>query len=47
MRCVRAGDIESARMPHDETLAIIGWLDELRRQVGVRYPFESADDARA
>ena len=47
MRCVRAGDIESARMPHDETLAIIGWLDELRRQVGVRYPFESADGVRA
>lgn len=43
IRCVRAGEIESARMPHAETLAIVGWLDELRRQVGVRYPFEAAD----
>jgi len=41
MRCVRGGLTESARMPHRETLAIVGWLDELRRQVGVRYPFES------
>jgi predicted dehydrogenase len=40
MRCVRAGLMESARMPHDETLAIVDWLDELRRQLGVRYPFE-------
>jgi|APLow6443716910_1056828.scaffolds.fasta_scaffold40230_2 predicted dehydrogenase len=42
MSCVRAGLTQSARMPHDETLAIVGWLDELRRQLGVRYPFESA-----
>jgi predicted dehydrogenase len=47
IRCVRAGAVESAQMPHGETLAIIGWLDELRRQVGVRYPFESAVDALA
>jgi predicted dehydrogenase len=40
MRCVRAGLTESPRMPHAETLAIIGCLDELRRQLGVRYPFE-------
>lgn len=40
MRCVRARQFESSRMPHAETLAIVGWLDEMRRQVGVRYPFE-------
>ena len=40
IRCVRAGLTESPRMPHAETLAIIGWLDELRRQLGVVYPFE-------
>jgi predicted dehydrogenase len=47
MRCVRAGLTESARMPHDETLAIVGWLDELRRQIGVRYPFEFVSDDHA
>lgn len=47
MRCVRAGLTESARMPHDETLAIVGWLDELRRQIGVRYPFEPASESAA
>lgn len=45
IRCVRAGLTESAGMPHDETLAIVGWLDELRRQLGVRYPFESVGAA--
>jgi predicted dehydrogenase len=40
MRCVRAGCTESPRMPHAETLAIVGCLDEMRRQLGVRYPFE-------
>ena len=47
IRCVRAGLTESARMPQDETLAIVGWLDELRRQLGVRYPFESVSAAAA
>ena len=40
MRCVRAGQIESACMPHAETLALADWMDGIRRQVGVRYPFE-------
>lgn len=40
MRCVRAGLIESPRMPQSETLANLALLDELRRQLGVRYPFE-------
>ena len=40
MRCIRAGLIESPQMPHSETLAIISWLDEFRRQLGVSYPFE-------
>lgn len=40
IRCVRAGLLESPRMPHAETLAIVGCLDDLRRQLGVRYPFE-------
>ncbi len=40
MRCVRAGLVQSPRMPHAESLALLGWMDELRRQMGVRYPFE-------
>ncbi len=40
MRCVRSGLIESPQMPHAESLAIVACLDELRRAVGVRYPFE-------
>ncbi len=38
--CVRAGLIESPVVPHAETLATLAWMDEIRRQVGVRYPFE-------
>jgi predicted dehydrogenase len=40
MRCVRGGWTESPRMPHSATLANLGVLDEFRRQLGVRYPFE-------
>ncbi len=39
-RCIRAGLVESPSMPHAETLATLAWTDEIRRQVGVRYPFE-------
>jgi len=38
--CIRAGQLESPRMPHDETLATLACADEIRRQLGVRYPFE-------
>ena len=40
MRCVRAGLTESPRMPHAETLALVRWMDIIRAQVGVHYPFE-------
>lgn len=36
-RCWLAGLIESPAMPHDETLALMGVMDEIRRQVGVSY----------
>lgn len=39
-RCIGAGLVESATMPHQETLATLRWMDEIRRQIGVRYPFE-------
>ncbi|MGM9482068.1 Gfo/Idh/MocA family protein [Roseateles sp. NT4] len=28
--CVRAGRVESPRMPHAETLALLGWMDAIR-----------------
>lgn len=40
MRCVRAGRVQSPAMPHAETLALLDWMDRLRAQLGVRYPFE-------
>jgi predicted dehydrogenase len=36
-RCLRAGELESPLVPLDETLAILEVLDEVRRQIGVRY----------
>lgn len=47
MRCVRAGLLQSPQMPHAETLALVAWMDELRRQVGVRYPFETTKESTA
>ena len=40
MRCVRAGAIESALMPHADTLATLETMDEIRQQIGLRYPCE-------
>lgn len=40
MRCIRLGKIESDIMPHDETLAIMRTMDQVRAQWGLRYPME-------
>jgi predicted dehydrogenase len=40
-RCLRAGLIESPLMPHAETLAIMGTLDAIRAQIGLRYPADA------
>lgn len=42
IQCVRAGLHESPRMSHSETLTTLGWMDDIRARLGVRYPFESA-----
>lgn len=39
-RCIEAGLIESPMMPHEETIAIMQQMDELRAQWGVRYPYD-------
>lgn len=36
-RCVRAGLTESPVLPLDETIAVMETLDEVRRQIGLRY----------
>jgi predicted dehydrogenase len=41
-RCWHAGLIESPGMTHAETLALVGVMDDIRAQVGLRY---EADDA--
>lgn len=38
--CIRAGLLESPLMPHAESLATLAWMDEIRRRLGLRYPFE-------
>ena len=42
-RCLDSGFAESPWMPLDETIAIMDTLDEVRRQIGLRYPAESSD----
>lgn len=39
-RCIARGDLESSTMPHAETLRVMALMDEIRRQLGVRYPGE-------
>ena len=41
-RCVLAGFRESPLVPHEQTLRLIRQMDDLRRQIGVRY---AADEA--
>lgn len=39
-RCLDRGATESARMPLDLSLTVMGWMDDLRHQIGVAYPHE-------
>ncbi|HEX7641565.1 MAG TPA: Gfo/Idh/MocA family oxidoreductase [Burkholderiaceae bacterium] len=43
-RCLRSDMTESPLMTLDETLDLMGWLDELRAQCGVRYPYDDEND---
>ena len=39
-RCLGTGECESAVMPLDESLALMRILDEVRAQIGLKYPME-------
>lgn len=39
-RCLREGLVESALVPHEDTVAIMTVLESIRRELGVRYPQE-------
>jgi predicted dehydrogenase len=41
-RCFKAGLIESPGMTHDDSLAMMGVMDEVRRQIGVTYAADQA-----
>ncbi|MEM9463806.1 MAG: Gfo/Idh/MocA family oxidoreductase [Actinomycetota bacterium] len=41
-RCLRAGERESPRNPIATTRAILAWCDEIRSELGVRYPTEGS-----
>jgi len=41
IKCIRKGAIESAVMPHRQTLANMKLMDTVRQQIGLRYPFEN------
>ncbi len=40
MSCLQAGVQESPLWPWEKTLEVVSIMDEIRRQTGVRYPFE-------
>ncbi len=40
-RLLREGATESPLLPHAESIALMELMDEIRRRIGVRYPFES------
>ena len=40
MRCVRARRTESDIVPLAESLALINWIETLRRRIDVTYPFD-------
>ena len=40
-RVVRAGLLQSPLMPWSETIAVMKTMDEIRKQIGLQYPFEN------
>lgn len=42
MRCIQEGKLESDEYTLDETLRAMQICDEVRQQIGVKWPFEAA-----
>ena len=42
--CIMAGKLESDVLPLSESIAIIRQMDRIRKQIGVRYPFEGEEE---
>lgn len=42
--CIREGKTQSAILPLSESIAIVKQMDTIRKQIGVRYPFEGEDN---
>lgn len=40
MNCLRRGNLESAIMPHSQSLSVVETMDTLRSQWNLKYPFE-------
>ncbi len=40
IQAIREDRIECDRVPHAETIATLRWMDRIRAQTGVRYPFD-------
>ena len=45
-RLLREGALESPLLPHAESIALLELMDEIRRRMGVRYPFETASSVK-
>lgn len=40
IRALKEGKLECEEMPHSETIQMMEWMDSLRKDWGIRYPFE-------
>jgi predicted dehydrogenase len=40
MRCIAHGEVESPVMPHADSVVLAGWMDRIRADIGLVYPFE-------
>ena len=47
VKALKAGWIQCPQMPHDEILKMMEWMDYLRNEWGVVYPFEKENNSTA